>query len=165
MSNKRVGKGGWIDDGKKLEACRECGGSIPKGRRRTFCSDACVDRWKLKTQPAYVRFKVFERDHGVCALCGADTEQMLKEARATWEEERRAGRRRWWDRPPSTAWEADHIIPVCEGGGECDLDNYRTLCVPCHKAETAKLAARRAQQRQQEREQAERAKRPTLPGF
>lgn len=44
-------------------------------------------------------------------------------------------------------WEADHIIPVVEGGGECGLENYRTLCLPCHRKATAALAARRAQQR------------------
>lgn len=37
-------------------------------------------------------------------------------------------------------WQADHINPVCEGGGECDLDNYRTLCTICHEKETKKLA-------------------------
>lgn len=44
-------------------------------------------------------------------------------------------------------WDADHVKPVIEGGGGCGLDNYRTLCVPCHKRETAKLAARRAEAR------------------
>jgi 5-methylcytosine-specific restriction endonuclease McrA len=34
-----------------------------------------------------------------------------------------------------------------EGGGGCGLENYRTLCRPCHKDETAKLAARRARER------------------
>lgn len=47
--------------------------------------------------------------------------------------------RRWW--------EADHIIPVIEGGGGCDFTGYRTLCVPCHRAETKALAARRAAKR------------------
>lgn len=47
------------------------------------------------------------------------------------------------------AWEADHIVPVIEGGGECDLTNLRTLCLPCHRKETAALAKRRAQRRQQ----------------
>lgn len=49
--------------------------------------------------------------------------------------------------PPT--WEADHIVPVCEGGGFCGLDNYRTLCVFCHRRETAALAARRAQARRE----------------
>ncbi len=40
-------------------------------------------------------------------------------------------------------WDADHIVPVIEGGGECDLDNLRTLCVHCHRVVTAALRARR----------------------
>jgi 5-methylcytosine-specific restriction endonuclease McrA len=44
-------------------------------------------------------------------------------------------------------WEADHIVPVCDGGGVCGLDNYRTLCVRCHKADTARLAGSRANNR------------------
>lgn len=41
-------------------------------------------------------------------------------------------------------WEMDHIIPVSEGGGMCDLSNLRTLCIPCHKRETAALKKRLA---------------------
>lgn len=44
-------------------------------------------------------------------------------------------------------WEADHIIPVVEGGGGCGPEGYRTLCIACHKKETAALAARRAAKR------------------
>lgn len=40
-------------------------------------------------------------------------------------------------------YDIDHIVPVCEGGGCCGLDNLRTLCLFCHKKETAKLAKRR----------------------
>ena len=41
-------------------------------------------------------------------------------------------------------WQADHIVPVCEGGGETsDMDNFRTLCTACHDAESAKLAPSR----------------------
>ena len=36
-----------------------------------------------------------------------------------------------------TFFDIDHIIPVAEGGGECDLDNLRTLCIPCHRYVTA----------------------------
>ncbi len=44
-------------------------------------------------------------------------------------------------------WDADHILPVVKGGGGCGLENYRTLCQPCHKTATAALAARRALER------------------
>lgn len=44
-------------------------------------------------------------------------------------------------------WDADHILPVVEGGGECDLSNYRTLCLPCHKAVTRDLHRRLTTQR------------------
>lgn len=52
--------------------------------------------------------------------------------------------RRWW--------EADHIVPVVEGGGGCGPEGYRTLCLPCHRRETAALAARRAAQRRKTRQ-------------
>ncbi|KAF3772460.1 DNA annealing helicase and endonuclease [Nymphaea thermarum] len=35
------------------------------------------------------------------------------------------------------AWHADHVIPVYKGGGECRLENMRTLCVACHSKVTA----------------------------
>lgn len=47
----------------------------------------------------------------------------------------------------SHCWEADHIIPVAEGGGGCGLEGYRTLCLECHRAETRRLAARLAAKR------------------
>lgn len=49
------------------------------------------------------------------------------------------------------SWEADHIIPVVEGGGCCGLENYRTLCLSCHRMETANLARRRADARRQKK--------------
>ena len=39
-------------------------------------------------------------------------------------------------------WDADHILPVAEGGGECDLENLRTLCLRCHRAATRELRER-----------------------
>lgn len=41
-----------------------------------------------------------------------------------------------------TLWEADHAVPVAEGGGGCGLENYRTLCVPCHTKASAELMRR-----------------------
>jgi len=47
----------------------------------------------------------------------------------------------WW-MIHNTLWEADHIVPVVDGGGCCGLDNYQTLCIRCHKADTKALAGR-----------------------
>jgi 5-methylcytosine-specific restriction endonuclease McrA len=119
--------------------CRRCGAEVPKGRF-TFCSDACVHAWKLRTDPAYLREKVFERDKGVCALCGTDTEALRKHKRKLDYGSRRVFERKWGKR--RSLWDADHVVPVAEGGGECDLENMRTLCLECHRKVTADLRAR-----------------------
>lgn len=41
-------------------------------------------------------------------------------------------------------WEADHIKAVSEGGGGCGLENFQTLCIPCHKWKTRQLMRRLA---------------------
>ncbi|CAM9444422.1 unnamed protein product [Ascophyllum nodosum] len=48
---------------------------------------------------------------------------------------------------PGMFWHADHIVPVVRGGGQCSLNNYRTLCVPCHAKFTKRLAGERAAER------------------
>jgi 5-methylcytosine-specific restriction endonuclease McrA len=95
-----------------------------------------VDQWRVLTDPAHVRATVWRRDRGVCALCHSDTMAGLKNPR-----------------PGNSAhlWQADHIVPVAEGGGECGLDNYRTLCTACHKRETAALRRRLAERKRRER--------------
>ncbi len=142
--------GGWADRENLLKGpngrnlCRWCNLEVPKGRV-TFCSDFCVEEWRLRTDPGYLRDKVFERDKGICAACGVDCEAAwihLKRLRG-------AARVRtlleWGVKPRArkSLWDADHIVPVVEGGGECDLANLRTLCLKCHRAATAELRKRR----------------------
>jgi 5-methylcytosine-specific restriction enzyme A len=148
-STQRVSKGGWANartlprgpNGRAL--CRWCALEVPRGRR-TFCSPYCVHEWKLRTNPGYLREQVLARDHGVCALCGTDTETLRKEFRKLDYRARRQFLKEWrlkegWRR---SLWEADHVVPVAEGGGECDLANMRTLCLKCHRAATAELRKR-----------------------
>ena len=123
--------------------CRWCNLEVPAGRR-TFCSEWCVHEWKLRSDPGYLRDRVFERDKGLCALCGIDAHAgwlELRRARGTFRVRLLA---RWGLKAfnRKTLWDADHIVPVAEGGGECDLDNMRTLCVPCHRLETESLRKR-----------------------
>lgn len=141
--------------------CRWCGSPPPKPRR-TWCSEACLEQFQIRSWPAFARQKVEERDHGVCALCGRDCEALEKRILARmapvyWNDPvARLLAHRWANllgRLGITSggyysirslWEADHILPVVEGGGGCGLENLRTLCRCCHRAETRALARRRA---------------------
>jgi 5-methylcytosine-specific restriction protein A len=87
-----------------------------------------------------MRQAVWNRDKGVCANCGLDTKLL---------ETRNGSRPNIHGRRMGHLWQADHITPVIEGGGECDLSNLRTLCTSCHKKATAELHARLATQRKE----------------
>lgn len=122
--------------------CRWCGEEV-RPPRRTFCSDAHVHEWKLRSSVKYLREKVYERDLGKCASCGVDTRlqrtsledalrpsgdarspayvALLKSLDLTASEAKRS------------LWQADHVKPVAEGGGLCGLEGIQTLCVKCHK--------------------------------
>jgi 5-methylcytosine-specific restriction endonuclease McrA len=124
--------------------CRWCRNETPKGRR-TFCSAACVHEWRLRTDAGYLREQVFQRDRGVCAQCRLDTEMLRRDKRKLDYAARRKFEREWEvaGQLRRSLWDADPILPVCEGGGECDLSNIRTLCLKCHRQVTAALRARR----------------------
>lgn len=151
MSTLRAMAGGWVDrrdiprgpNGRGL--CRWCSLEVPRGRF-TFCSAYCVHEWKLRTQPGYLRDQVFLRDRGICAGCGVDTMAALRQIRRSRGARRTALLEQWGIRlhRRRTLWDADHVLPVSEGGGECDLDNIRTLCLRCHGAATRALRERHA---------------------
>jgi 5-methylcytosine-specific restriction protein A len=153
MSTNRTMPGGWVDphtlpkgpNGRNL--CRWCNLEVPKGRV-TFCSAWCVEEWRLRSDPGYIREKVLERDRGICSRCGVDclhAERQLKRLRGA---ARLKALIDWGFGAGSpavarkTLWDADHIVPVVEGGGECDLENIRTLCLKCHRVATAELRKR-----------------------
>jgi 5-methylcytosine-specific restriction enzyme A len=123
--------------------CRWCRTETPE-RRRTFCSETCVHEWKLRTDPSYLRERVLQRDAGVCAKCGIDTVSLRRHMRRLDFAARRKFLKEWGltERSRKSLWDADHIVPVAEGGGQCDLANMRTLCLKCHKEDTAELRIR-----------------------
>jgi len=148
MSKQRSMAGGWADrtllekgpGGRNL--CRWCSLEVPPGRF-TFCSDFCVEEWKLRTSPAHIRARVFERDCGICSVCHVDCQAALlhmKRSRGM----ARLKLQKEWGVPAvrKSLWDADHIVPVVEGGGECDLSNMRTLCLRCHRQATTALRIR-----------------------
>jgi len=140
VSTRRAKPGGWVAR-RERGICRWCAAPVPQGRF-TFCGPECVHQWKLRTDPGYLRAQVFARDRGVCARCGVDTEALRKDKRKLDYKARKQFEKDWGGR--RNLWDADHILPVVEGGGECDLSNMRTLCLQCHLAETAVLRRRRA---------------------
>lgn len=125
-------------------------------------ADKCVERFLiLKGDNKAIRGAVFRRDHGICALCKMDTEAERARCQQwhppdsvcieTWSRgtaELRIQRMlQGFPQPIETWWQADHIVPVVRGGGCCELEGFRTLCIVCHKAVTAQLAAELAADR------------------
>ena len=92
-----------------------------------------------------MRKAVYKRDKGICNICNIDTRKIAKEALLLPDDKRQdfldkyninSKRKIWKVKNGGGLWDADHIIPVKDGGGVCGLDNIRTLCINCHKTVT-----------------------------
>ena len=125
-------------------SCRWCGGDV-KPPRRTMCSPECVHELLIRRDNRYIRDCLYKRDKGICVLCKTDTKEIAKKAltlngneRKEYLKEYNIGMKRkiWKRKHGGGLWDGDHIIPVKEGGGQCGLDNLRTLCIKCHKKVT-----------------------------
>lgn len=109
-------------------SCRWCGGAIYRkngaiNTRANWHPD-CVKSYRLIHFPRDTKKAVWQRDKGVCYLCGT-----------------RKARR---------DWELEHIQPLYLAEGRIEfwqLDNLATACRPCHKEKTAKEAGDRAKAR------------------
>lgn len=148
MSTRRAMPGGWIKrselpkgaNGRAL--CRWCNLEVPAGRT-SFCSSWCVEEWKLRSNPGHLRERVLERDHGICAVCNLDCIAELRRIKRLRGTARLKALTEWNMGRRKSLWDADHIRPVVEGGGECDLSNMQTVCLKCHRQRTAELRKRR----------------------
>ena len=127
--------------------CRYCSGSV-KPPKRTFCSPNCVHQYKLRSNGSYLRHQVYLRDRGICAICGLDTKELARQllllriddpARDLLLKQNNIHKTRKIKSRKNGGglWDADHIICVKDGGGQCGLENIRTLCIKCHKLRTA----------------------------
>ena len=100
-----------------------------------------------------------KRDRGICVGCRVDcvglAREVMKLYRASGElaaqkrlveggqratDLRFKGRKKDRLRP---LWQADHTVPVVEGGGGAPVSSLRTLCLECHRKVTRTLMARR----------------------
>ncbi|KAL4428086.1 hypothetical protein ABPG75_002175 [Micractinium tetrahymenae] len=146
--------------------------TVLDGMTLLFCSGECEGRFALKSNGSAYRRALFRLERGVCVKCRLDCHALVKRLQAVekgsrdWEEQRRriiaARAPRLVERGykahldllvhravEGNAWQADHILPVYKGGGLCDVDNLRTLCVACHADVTKEQAKERAAGRRQ----------------
>lgn len=142
-------------NGRRL--CRgRCGREVGRGRS-AWCSDECQNDALIRAGfGTVIQDAVLNRDQGVCAICGADAglaariDRHLIVSRTSPPAERaekQAARETFLQLWGASSWsphlwEADHVVPVSEGGAGCGLEGYRTLCRPCHSRESGLLRRR-----------------------
>lgn len=131
--------------------CRVCHIRVPT-RQNTTCSSPCGRRIRFLCSVSSQAWHVEQRDGGICALCGCDTNKVKRIFRAC---RGKYGFQQAWAIQRTmrfnvgnnvATWNMDHIVPVSKGGGvrpdmtiDQAMSNLRTLCIPCHKAETKVL--------------------------
>ena len=125
--------------------CRLCRCDLPLKRKNAWCGKACVNRWFiLSGSVSDIRRALKKRDKEVCQICGLDCKLLKRIVNKVLDKAFLLTLFGWSKgkiKNPSL-WEADHIIPLVEGGTH-ELTNLRTVCIPCHAKETHGLTKRR----------------------
>ncbi|ELT88125.1 hypothetical protein CAPTEDRAFT_113875 [Capitella teleta] len=117
-----------------------------------LCSVSCTEQYWLKSSREYGRKAVYDAEHGQCQLCGIEAHQFFTNLNMIHDRKKRAEmiqnskfnqlhqrtkQKMVVDPQAGQFWQVDHILPVVDGGGQCDLDNLRTLCSVCHNKVTS----------------------------
>ena len=119
-------------------ACSMCGTRPLPGRRRSWCSDECVDLWRLATDSTYQRLHLVGLHGPACWACGASTaEQETREVEVRLAVDHR---RPLWLLTATEATELRWWLPF----------NLQLLCEPCHRDKTRREAALRARIRRED---------------
>jgi 5-methylcytosine-specific restriction endonuclease McrA len=132
--------------------CTWCGQPVGRGRQ-TWCSNRCVESYREQYDFEFARRKVFARDRGVCARCGCDTYRQLhiigwlrQAHELPYREIREVAALLGVPPYGRDYWEAHHRTARHEGGDNA-LENLETVCLECHKRETAAQRKRWAEAR------------------
>ncbi|ESQ40715.1 hypothetical protein EUTSA_v10012481mg [Eutrema salsugineum] len=148
--------------------CKGNNAKEPEYFEDLFCDLKCYEDYRTRTSSSYIRQELFQIEHGICTNCDLDCHQLVRRIRPLPLEKRREyikkvapelfARKNLLetlvnDPTEGNAWHADHIIPVYRGGGECRLENMRTLCVACHADVTVGQCAERKLIRSEARKQ------------
>lgn len=117
--------------------CRFCRGCFSSSAYRNFCGHDCLKLFRMYCTGSGLREAVFDRDKGVCAVCGLDCTALTRRlAKMTPAGRASLSRRLRIAARSKSYWQADHRVPVREGGGTCGLNNLQTLCVWCHRVKS-----------------------------
>ncbi|XP_042463394.1 DNA annealing helicase and endonuclease ZRANB3-like isoform X2 [Zingiber officinale] len=133
-----------------------------------FCNLSCFHEYRIRTSQRALREALFRIEQGVCTNCKLDCHNLVRCIRPLSKAYRKeyiervapklAQKKKLLDKlvhdpKEGNAWHADHIIPVFKGGGECQLENMRTLCVACHLEVTKAQQLERRMVRKMAKEQ------------
>ncbi|XP_057831961.2 uncharacterized protein LOC131042656 isoform X2 [Cryptomeria japonica] len=117
-----------------------------------FCKISCFEEYRMRTSQQFLREELFNIEHGICTSCKLDCHKLVKRIQPLSVDQRREHilkaapdfvkherllNKLVLEPIEGNSWHADHIVPVYKGGGECKLENMRTLCVICHSKVTA----------------------------
>ncbi|XP_072981422.1 uncharacterized protein [Typha angustifolia] len=148
---KKYSQAWTVDDEPLCKLCQgPCCGNLAKAPEYfedLFCKLSCYQEFRIRTSQRALRQALFQLERGICAQCKLDCCRLVKAVRVLSIRKRReyiekvapklASKKRLLNKlihepNEGNAWHADHIVPVYRGGGECRLENMRTLCVACH---------------------------------
>ncbi|XP_078695209.1 DNA annealing helicase and endonuclease ZRANB3-like [Branchiostoma floridae x Branchiostoma belcheri] len=138
-------------------------------RPSRYCSTECKEEYRIRMKGSHhSRQQLRDTEFGVCQICGTNMRQIFQQVKDLPMSERKVFLKTTplsslpaaqlnkiiADPKEGQFWHADHIVPVADGGGLCSLDNFRTLCVTCHrKVTTQQNRERRSAQKQERRSQ------------
>lgn len=128
----------------QMGQCRWCGEKLTglRASRRNYCYQDregrdCVGEWnRSRTWDTRIAIRKMARLAGEATLSCADCGVLCE----------RLNDRGGMDGTECAMWEADHEIPL-EDGGEHALENLKPRCVECHRKKTARENSARAELR------------------
>ncbi|XP_042458022.1 DNA annealing helicase and endonuclease ZRANB3-like isoform X2 [Zingiber officinale] len=150
------------------QPCNEKFAKAPQYFEDLFCNLSCFHEYRIRTSQRALREALFRIEQGVCTNCKLDCHNLVRCIRPLSKAYRKeyiervapklAQKKKLLDKlvhdpKEGNAWHADHIIPVFKGGGECQLENMRTLCVACHLEVTKAQQLERRMVRKMAKEQ------------
>jgi HNH endonuclease len=164
IENQKNGTASLTDEAiLKGKACAWCSSDLTQAQRiakAVYCSQECAETGRLRRggwASTAIRSAMFALEGGVCQKCNINAHAFYEQITALEPAERlNRYQSAKWRMPASNKayqsmvnepkegdfWQVDHKVAVAEGGGNCGLENLRTLCVPCHRDETEKLRVR-----------------------